>query len=181
MNKITTFDNIVVAEDIVVAVDMSFRKKCQDAYPNHKNGCPNYDKKVYCPPQAPGIGQVLQLNKPIHLVMNCFDLGAHAKRMKEQHPQWTERQTRNLLYWQREARAKLKVGCRWLLKNHPEVVILLVPEACGVFVSKTVFDATGIKLDWPPKNYVYQVALAGTPRKTLSPKHPEFYASLIPK
>lgn len=154
--------------EVVPVIDYSVRGLCQQPYPNHPKGCPNYDKRATCPPQAPLLGQVLDLQHPIYLVYNRFDLASHVRRMFEKHENWSQRQLECCLYWQGTARKQLKRGLararEELYRHHLNWVTLTVPEACGVNVSATMLQL-GIELEWPPRQYAYQVALIGRSRQ----------------
>ncbi|MHB9005128.1 MAG: hypothetical protein ACYC6C_13935, partial [Coriobacteriia bacterium] len=86
--------------------------------------------------------------------------------MRAKHPDWTERQLLNCLYWQGTARKHLK---REIAAFHEHMmftapglrcVVLTTPEACGVNVTETM-RAAGIELEWPARTLAYQVAIAG--------------------
>jgi len=82
--------------------------------------------------------------------------------MREKHPEWSERQLRCCLYWQHTARRQLRTKVADLLTQHPGLVAVFVPEACGVNVTATM-ASIGIALEWPPVQFAYQVALVGSP------------------
>lgn len=85
---------------------------CKFAYPNHPQGCPNYDKHPDCPPNAPYVTDVFNLSRPLYMVFSEFDLAAHMKLMQERHPHWTERQLRNVLYWQKRSKSQMKARAK---------------------------------------------------------------------
>ena len=138
------------------------RGLCLHPYPGHTKGCPNWNRRPTCPPKAPLLDTVLDLGKPVHCIYNRFDLGSHVTRMKAKHPDWSDRQARCCLYWQRKARSELRQSVEDFLENHQGCIALYVPEACGVDVTATM-ASIGIQLQWPPISVAYQVALAGTP------------------
>jgi len=159
-------------------IDYSVRGLCVRPYPNHPKGCPNFDKRGTCPPDAPTIGQILDLQRPVYLVYNRFDFGAHVEKMRAKHPDWSQRQLENCLYWQGTARKRLKKKIYvarlkiFEVLSRPAVIppaqgfrleVLTVPEACGVNVTATM-QKIGIQLEWPPVEYAYQVALIGVRR-----------------
>ena len=147
-------------------LDMAMRKLCTKPYPGHREGCPNYGKRDTCPPRAPALPDVMALSKPVYVVWNTFDLGAHADNMWALHPEWSARQARCCLYWQGAARVALRVKVDAFTDKecHPECdCILYCPEACGVNVTATMRKA-GIELEWPVPaiKLARQVALVGT-------------------
>ena len=122
------------------------RDWCRLPYPRHPKGCPNYGQKDYCPPKCPYITDVLNLKKPIYMVVSEFNLEQHMKNMKKKHPNWSEAQLRNVLYWQGTSKKILKertVIAQRLIKTN---IICYLPEAYGVNVYATAFHS-GLKLE----------------------------------
>jgi len=151
--------------EVEVIVDYSVRDLCILRYPNHPKGCPNFGKRDDCPPNALKIEDVLDLNKTVYAVYNVFLFREHVARMKETHPEWTERQARCCLYWQPKARKQLKEKIVEFKEQFPKLYIVKNPEACGVNLTATM-KSVDIELEWPPENVTYQIVLAGT-RKIL--------------
>lgn len=140
-------------------LDYSVRKLCCRPYPLHKNGCPNFRKKSTCPPKYPLLQNLIDMNKEIWAIWNKFPIGEHMNKMKLKHPEWTERQLRNVLYWQPTARKELKNIIKLFLKEN-NLIIVQSPEAAGVNLTDTM-SKIGIKLEWPPQKWAYQIVLAG--------------------
>ncbi len=150
--------------EVKPVIDLLVRGLCRRRYPNHPRGCPNWNKRPTCPPQARLLGELLDLTKPAYAVWSVFDLGAHRERMKARHSGWTRRQTDCCLYWQGTARKVLRNEVKRFLEkagNAPELLVLYCPEACGVNVTATMVSL-GQQLEWPPIEKTYQVALIGT-------------------
>lgn len=149
-------------------IDYTVRGLCVKTYPGHKRGCPNYNHKKGCPPYADYFDKVYDLSKPVYAIVNSFDFYAHVSRMKEMHPEWSQRQLECCLYWQPKARKQLFGLMKGFLKNHrfkhEGYKIEPCPEAMGVEITKTL-AAVGVNLEWPPKNIARQVALAAVPLK----------------
>lgn len=144
-----------------LVIDYGVRDLCQAPYPNHWKGCPNYGKRMSCPPKAPLIENFINLDNDIYLIFNIFPFGEHVERMREKHPEWSERQLANCLYWQQTARKQLRVELERFHKNSPGVFrSTMCPEAMGVNVTATMLSI-GHELEWPPKTVTYQVAVAG--------------------
>lgn len=148
---------------MIIKIDKSkiiFNKKIQELcckpYYNHKNGCPNFAKKKGCPPNVQLINDVLDFNKDMFIVYTEFDIKSHVVKMRKKLPRWTERQLYCCLYWQPRARKIHKDE----LKKSMVKKIISCPEAYGVNVTNTMKNI-GIKLEWPPKNIVRIVSLAG--------------------
>lgn len=140
------------------------RHLCAKPYPGHPRGCPNFGKRPMCPPQEPLLYDVFHRIGEFWLVWNRFDLGAHVARMREKHPDWSERQLYCCLYWQPRARKALAAQIREFRIIHPGLKITTCPEAMGVNVTATM-RAVGVTLEWPPITSAYQVALAGQAMK----------------
>jgi hypothetical protein len=147
--------------------DPKLRRLCRKPYPGHPHGCPARGTKPECPPEAPLLPKILNLDLQTWVIYNQFDLKAHAAEMKAKHPKWTERQCRNLLYWQQTARKQLRTAAIVAIslmavkipKDH-HIEVLYVPEACGLNVTATC-ESIGLTLTWPPNPYAHQVALVG--------------------
>ena len=135
---------------------------CKLAYPNHPKGCPNYGKKKTCPPHSKPFEDLVR--PPFFLVVRRFDLEAQARRMKERHPEWSDRQCRNLLYWQKKVDKKLREEANMFVESQDDDLVLLeVPEANGVHVFKTC-ENVGIHLERNPRKIVWKVMLVGKRR-----------------
>lgn len=141
-------------------VDSTVRDLCVRRYPGHPRGCPNFGKKPTCPPQAPMIADVIDLERPVFAIWNRFDLAGHVRRMKERHPDWSKRQAVCCLYWQPRARKELRQRVVAFLRAHRGTRVVFTPEAMGVNVTATMRQA-GVQLEWPPRSIAYQVALVG--------------------
>lgn len=136
------------------------RNLCIRPYYNHRKGCPNYGKKNTCPPKAPFWSEVYHLGATVFVIWNCFDFAGHIQRMKQKHPNWSQRQLECCLYWQPKARKALREIINKFREKYPKYVITESPEAMGINVTATMRQI-GIELEWPPKTKTYQIALAG--------------------
>lgn len=138
------------------------RRLCVQEYYNHKKGCPNYGKKEGCPPNTLPFDEVYDLLKPVYAILNVFNFGDHIERMKVKHSSWSKRQIECCLYWQGTARKQLKERIE-AFKRRPfgeMYAITQRPEGMGVLVTDTM-KSVDIELEWPPKNFAYQIAFAG--------------------
>lgn len=152
---------------VIPVIDPSVRGLCKRAYPNHPQGCPNFDKKEGCPPSAPIINKTLDLKKTVWAVWNIFPFGEHIKKMKDKHPQWSQRQLECCLYWQGTARKQLRTIIKEHLreewKDQPDThLVVACPEAQGVNLTETM-KQTGLILEWPPVTRAVQIVLVGVP------------------
>lgn len=151
---------------VIPVIDYSARVACTRAYPGHPHGCPNYGKRPTCPPAAPLFEDAFDISKPIYAVWNFFDFERHVARMRYRHPAWSQRQCECCLWWQGTARAALRrriMHFRRMITEAPYMTVTECPEAMGVNVTATMAQA-GEVLEWPPKKYAVQVALAGVPK-----------------
>jgi predicted metal-binding protein len=154
----------IVCIDIIPVINYKTKSLCLTPYPGHPKGCPNFGKKKTCPPKAPFFEKYFDMDKSFYLIINRFDLRAHVNKLRASHPDWSERQLKCCLYWQGTARKDLKVAIKEFLNIHSGYHVSMSPEAMGLDVTETLRNI-GIILEWPPENFVYQVALAGVKRK----------------
>ena len=127
------------------------KQLCFSSYYNHPKGCPNAYGKCWnkdgqkCQRM---LDSIIDLDKPMYLIYNEFDVESWSKVMKRKHPNWTERQCRCLLYWQGRTRAKLrqKTGLAKVMFGL-SLTVLTRPEYYGVNIYATFLNATGIILD----------------------------------
>lgn len=119
---------------------------CRLPYPNHPKGCPKYGQSEGCPPRAPKVENVFDLSKPLFLINSEFDLAAHVERMRLAHPEWSDRQLRNVLYWQGTSRKQLKKRVKQAAELVGADTFAMVPEAMGVNVYATAM-LSGLKLE----------------------------------
>mgnify|MGYP000962170430 CR=1 FL=1 len=136
-------------------IEPSVRGLCVRPYPLHPKGCPNFGKKIGCPPDAP----IYRPVGPVAAIFNIFPLACHVRWMRDRHPDWSDRQLRCVLYWQPAARKQLKAEIRKFLSDHRGWRIIACPEACGVNLTQTMAEV-GIRLEWPPEEFAYQIVLA---------------------
>jgi len=152
--------------EVKPVIDLTVRKLCTHAYPGHPRGCPNYGRRPTCPPAARIFHDLFDIEAEVWAIWNRFDLAAHVERMRTRHPEWSERQLRCCLYWQNTARKQLKStisNFHVARMTETPLAVTRCPEAMGVDVTTTMMQA-GIALEWPPKRWVYQIALAGQER-----------------
>lgn len=144
-------------------IDYSMRGMCAKPYPGHSKGCPKFNAGYPdCPPDAPRFYDVFDIKFSVYAIVNEFDLAAHVRKILGVHPDWSDRQARNVYYWQKGARAVLrnKIGLVLSLVEFKGYGFTMCPEAMGVNVTKTLAEE-GINLEWPPVNIARQVALIG--------------------
>jgi len=128
---------------------------CTKYYPNHKKGCPNFPD---CIKERMDFKEYKGYKW--FAVVTRFDLKSHAKRMKNKHKNWTERQCRNLLYWQRKVRSRLKKKAESFANPLLGDIILDIPEANGVHVFDTM-KWHGLILETHKPNKIHKIMLVG--------------------
>ena len=135
----TKIDGLIINKDAAT-------KWCLLPYPGHPKGCPNYNKpgEITCPPVAPFVWDVF--DHPLWLITAEFDLGAHVAGMARKFPDWSDRQLRNVLYWQGGNKKVLRQRTMRGMRLTGLKAYTYRPEAMGVNVYATAALA-GIKLD----------------------------------
>lgn len=101
----------VIAPECWTVVGLkTYRSWCRLPYHGHPKGCTMWNnKKKHCKAsfrKTHTLHDQFDVKQPAWVIWEEFDLGAHAARMKEAHPEWTEYQCRNVLYWQTAVKKK---------------------------------------------------------------------------
>jgi predicted metal-binding protein len=140
-------------------------KLCRLPYPGHKKGCPNIGKNKDCPPYAQRLSEIYNLfSQDKYFCYVKFNLKKQKEKMKLKHPNWSDRQCKCLLYWQKSVVKELRKKCNeFTIFLYPDNGIFdyeLIPEAMGLHVFETM-EYHGIKLERNPENYVYKIAFIG--------------------
>lgn len=152
-----------------IRIDHKCRGFCKLAYPGHKDGCPNFGKNEECPPKVDTVEKIFDLNKDLFFVVQPFDLKSHMDRMKIKHPNWSEAQLKNLLYWQGGVRKKLKEKAEEFIQDRSNgaMIYTLLPEAMGVMVIDTAREHE-LQIEKNPMEWIYKIALVGYPKHSNS-------------
>lgn len=147
------------------------RDLCYREYSGHKNGCPNRSKCDFL--NVPSFDIIAEYGSfdYFYLIYAEFDFKKYLEIMKEIHPQWTERQLRNVLYWQSSIKRMLSnfinnldlaswdyvLGCGSGLKiKNQKRVGSMENSYINVF---STCKLNGIKLEIHPRNKIYLVCL----------------------
>ncbi|NLI13492.1 hypothetical protein [Pelotomaculum propionicicum] len=125
-------------------IDRQISANCLKPYHGHPGGCPNYGRKKGCPPGAPLFSDFMDLTKPVYAIINVIPLHAGSDAFSSHALE----------------KKSFKEEITSFLREHRGYHVTTCPEAMGVDITKTLAGA-GFKLEWPPQNYVCQVALAG--------------------
>lgn len=153
---------IIPLETVVVDDRARDGTWCKMPYPNHPKGCPNF----------PGCCESRPHFTEYHgfdwiAVVEKFNLKNHAEAMKEKHPHWTERQCRNLLYWQNGVRKRLREKAESIAYPLMGDIILDIPEANGVNIFATMAKH-GFVIEPRDPDIVHKIMLVGKRNSTLS-------------
>uniref|UniRef100_A0A6M3L0W3 Uncharacterized protein n=1 Tax=viral metagenome TaxID=1070528 RepID=A0A6M3L0W3_9ZZZZ len=138
---------IILKKEHFVIVPLNVANEwCALPYHNHPKGCPNYLMCKHARSKKWLANEFFDLDRPMWIVWSSFDLEKHAKRMKKLHPNWSERQCRNLLYWQRGVDNKTfhlerRIKEKFNLKGY-----IAIGEGFGINVYATCRNA-GLKLE----------------------------------
>ncbi len=169
--RLTEIDELIEITEYDVTgklvINKDAREWCKMKYPDHPNGCPNYGEKEECPPKAPEIEDFIDLDENHYFIVAKFNIQEQEKRMLEEHPDWTKKQARCVLYWQSSVKKRLRQEVsKWERKGY---VGTLIPEAMGVHVLRTG-RKIGIDIKRNPEKFVYKIVLVGKEgnRRTLS-------------
>lgn len=141
------------------------RGLCVKKYYDKKKGCPNYNNPTHplCPPNAPMYDEIFNINKDIYLIYTTYNLGDHIRKMKERHPDWSERALRNVYYWQGTDRKFHREEIKRFMDLYKDLnYVAVTPEGLGVDVDATLKNV-GITLPWPPEEISYRVSFAAEP------------------
>ena len=100
-------------------------------YEGYKDGCPMYGTRPTCPPQTVMFDELI--DPPYFLVIQYYDLVSQMKRMKDIHPNWSDKQCANCRYWQKGFDSLIKNEAEEYIKTTmKDGLILIKPEAYGV-------------------------------------------------
>lgn len=157
---------------------------CKLPYPNHPKGCPNYNKNPLCPPNSKYMKYILEQYNYFYLIYTDFDLKSHREKMLLKHPNWTNRQANNLLYWQGSVKKILKDIIKKIYRLNPNSKKYLLfcgsglkdkifnqnniysMEAVGIDVFKTLKN-NDINFEYKPRNKVILVSLLCSNKKII--------------
>ena len=157
---------IILLETVVIDIRARDGTWCAKYYDGHPKGCPNFPK---CKKSRPHFNTFQGYDW--YAIVEPFDLKTHAEKMKEKHPKWSERQCRNLLYWQNGVRSRLRKKAEKFAVQLMGDIILDIPEANGVQVFDTM-EKHGLVLERKKPNTIHKIMLVGK-RTSLSTETPK--------
>lgn len=149
---------------------------CTLPYPNHPNGCPNYNKNPLCPPNTQILDYKLDNYNAFYLVYAKFQLSEYIKEMLEKHPGWFYRQASCVLYWQGSVKRCIKTILKIIFRKNPDNQFYIFAsgsgfkkvlcdqekiysmEAGGIDVFKTLRN-NDIKFEIKPKKFILLINL----------------------
>lgn len=119
---------------------------CTLPYPNHPKGCPNHPRCRHSLRKRLTAEEVFDLDRPMYICYATFDLKGWAAEMKRRHPNWTERQCRNLRYWQKGVDGRVARLAHNFIKKEDLKGYYWLSEGFGVNVYATCRRA-GLQLE----------------------------------
>jgi len=133
-----------------------------------KKFCKNYPRCKFSSAHKYQFENVFDLDEPMYLVFKNFDLKNHAMKMKKAHPNWTERQCKNLLYWQRTIDNIVHKRAKRFIKIKNLNRYMTVGEGFGLNIYATCRNA-GLKLEHIRRglNTVRKLALLAKPKSCI--------------
>lgn len=102
---------------------------CKLPYPNHRKGCPNYNKNPLCPPKAKYMIDILNKYFNFYLIYAEFNLKKQKERMLNLHQHWSDKQAGCLLYWQNSVKKILKHQINKICRKNRNKTLYLF--SCG--------------------------------------------------
>jgi len=140
----------VRGEDLVIVPLKTYRSWCTIPYPGHPKGCSMWNKGKRCiqtTRKMHTFDEFFDRSAPMWFVWIEYDLGAWARKMKERHSDWSERQCRNVLYWQAaEKKRRNKFFEQFIIKRRLKGKYAGITEGFCINVYATCRNA-GLILD----------------------------------
>ncbi len=138
-------------------ISRKYQAACLKCGGSFRHGCPNYGKKEGCPPRRL-FSEDYDLDKLIYLISTDFDLEPHTGKIRETHPNWTEKAVYNPRYWQATARKLHALDVENFLLGHSGYVVERTPEGSGINVD-ALCRKFGIVLEWPPRKLTRLISI----------------------
>lgn len=152
MKIIKFYEIILKSGDLII--NKNTLKWCHLPYPNHPLGCMNI---LLCMDSKP-IWEIA--DAPFIFVGAKCDFKSYIKEMKELHPNWSERQLKNCLYWQRNIDNRLLIETRKIMWDKKLFFLTQRPEAHRIDVLSTMKNL-GYDIERNPENIVWKINLIG--------------------
>lgn len=160
-------NNRIVIEKFCKILPIIYNQKitdlCKKPYYGHSKGCPNYGKRDICPPKMKLVNEILDMNKNIYTIGIKFDLSNHFFKMRKNHPEWTERQVKNCLYYQKGMKNDLYKYVKNVIEINDKLIIYK-PEACGINLIK-MLKKENIFIKFPIDDSVWFFVIVGYPKR----------------
>lgn len=156
----SSLPELIPLEYVVYNAKARYGPWCTMPYPGptHVNGCPKFPK---CMKERVDFKEFEKRRKyEWYAIVQSFYLKGHMKRLKDKYPVFTERQCRNVIWWQPKVNKKLKNKA--LKHTFPLMgdILLDVPEANGVDVFETM-KLAGLRLEKSKPKMVHKIMLIG--------------------
>jgi predicted metal-binding protein len=165
IKELTNIQHLEISADSLVFTTKCF---CTIPYKNNKYGCPNYNKRPTCQPQAPYLESIKTEFKKFYLVYAEFDLKTYSDYIRFKHPTFTDDQTHNNRFYQNSVKKLLRIEIERVKDSNRSFKILgcgsgFYNDICSMeAVGINVFDTcknNNIILDKNPKDKVVFVCL----------------------
>ena len=135
---------------------------CAKYYDGHPKGCPNFPKCIVPRPHFD-----TYQGYDWFAIVEPFNLKSHAEKMKAKHPNWSDRQCRNLLYWQNGVRSRLRKKAEKFAIPLMGDIILDIPEANGIQLFDTM-EKHGLVLERHKPDMIHKIMLVGKRNSSLT-------------
>jgi hypothetical protein len=133
--KIEIKENIEVGSLVVLDKVKSW---CKRPYPEHPDGCPNYNLNPLCPPKSPFLWDFFDLDRPFGFIIGSFNLYTYALERLETHPDWSMKQALNSRHWQSRIHAEIREVFNKLSTGRGYNQFTQRPESYGLQVFRTM-------------------------------------------
>jgi predicted metal-binding protein len=109
IKNLVTFKKLKIKKETIQLTDKT-DLWCQLPYPNHKKGCPNYNKKKTCPPNVPHFKKIINNYRHFYLIYSIFNFKKYKELREIENPEFfnTPARLKCVLYWQGAVRKILK-------------------------------------------------------------------------
>ena len=111
---------------------------CVLPYTTHRRGCPNFNRIPECPGQFPYLEKFIQTFNKFLLVYVVFKFGEYKEYMRGIHPDWSERQLGNSLWWQGHIKKIIREKIEEIYKKGDPKKMYLLHVGSGLKKKKSI-------------------------------------------
>lgn len=144
--KLTKIHWKEIKEDTIIRYP-EVKDLCYYAYPRHPKGCPNVEK-CYNAPDFDTIIDFGEQYECYYLLWIDFNFKEYKKLRREEHPEWSERQIRSVLYWQNSIKKLLKNKIESIAKRNEISYVFGCGSGFSLSFQKIIYsmESTGINV-----------------------------------